>query len=444
MGRKSHTRALSIWANGQRVGTWRIPARGDMELSYDVGWKQSAVGRPLSLSLPFGVGDAPLRGERIHHYFDNLLPDSDAIRRRLAARFGTATTEPFDLLAALGRDCVGAVQLLGEDDVPTGLDRIDGTPLSDDDVARVLDQASGVVTGGGDDDDFRLSLAGAQEKTALLFHGGRWMRPHGATPTTHILKLPLGLVGNKRADLTTSVENEWLCLAILRAFGLPAADTQITYFGEHKVLSVARFDRALHRDGRWLLRLPQEDFCQALGVPPHLKYESHGGPGVPDLASLLRRSETAQEDLDTLFAAQIAFWMLAAPDGHAKNFSLRLLPGGRFRLTPLYDVMSIWPAEGDGANQWSWHKAKLAMAVHGKRKHYAMRDITRRHFSAMAEHCLIGDIATPIVERLIAMTPQVIDSVGAALPPGFPARVAERVLGGLRFAAQRLDEMPRE
>lgn len=415
-----------------------------MELLYDAGWKQSSVGRPLSLSLPFGVGDAPLRGERINHYFDNLLPDSDVIRRRLAARFGIATTEPFDLLAALGRDCVGAVQLLGEDDVPTDLDRIDGTPLSDDDVARVLDQASGVVVAAGDDDDFRLSLAGAQEKTALLFHDGRWMRPHGATPTTHILKLPLGLVGNKRADLTASVENEWLCLAILRAFGLPAANAEIVQFGAYKVLSVERFDRVLHRDGGWLLRLPQEDFCQALGVPPHLKYESHGGPGVPDLASLLRRSETAREDLDTLFAALIVFWMLAAPDGHAKNFSLRLLPGGRFRLTPLYDVMSIWPVEGDGANQWSWHKAKLAMAVHGKRKHYAMRDITRRHFSAMAEHCLLGDIATPIVERLIAMTPQVIESVGAALPAGFQTRVAERILGGLQFAAQRLDEMPRE
>ncbi|MGN8188436.1 type II toxin-antitoxin system HipA family toxin [Burkholderia sp. 22088] len=444
MGRRTHTRALSIWTNGQRVGTWRIPARGDMELLYDADWKQSAVGRPLSLSLPFGVGEAPLRGERVNHFFDNLLPDSDAIRRRLAARFGTATTEPFDLLAALGRDCIGAVQLLGEDDAPTGLNRIDGTPLSDDDVARVLDQASGVATAGGDDDDFRLSLAGAQEKTALLFHDGRWMRPHGATPTTHILKLPLGLVGNKRADLTASVENEWLCLAILRAFGLSVAQAEIVRFGAHKVLSVARFDRAFHRDGGWLLRLPQEDFCQALGVPPHLKYESHGGPGVPDLAGLLRRSETSREDLDTLFAALIVFWMLAAPDGHAKNFSLRLLAGGRFRLTPLYDVMSIWPVEGDGANQWSWHKAKLAMAVHGKRKHYAMRDITRRHFSAMAEHCLLGDIATPIVERLVAMTPHVIESVAAALPPGFPARVAERILGGLRFAAQRLDAMPRE
>ena len=100
MGRRTHTRALSIWTNGQRVGTWRIPARGDMELLYDADWKQSAVGRPLSLSLPFGVGEAPLRGERVNHFFDNLLPDSDAIRRRLAARFGTATTEPFDLLAA--------------------------------------------------------------------------------------------------------------------------------------------------------------------------------------------------------------------------------------------------------------------------------------------------------------------------------------------------------
>ncbi|MCM3468358.1 HipA domain-containing protein, partial [Staphylococcus lugdunensis] len=161
--------------------------------------------------------------------------------------FGTATTEPFDLLAALGRDCVGAVQLLGEDETPAGHDRIDGMPLSDDDVAHVLDQASGAAGGAQDDDDFRLSLAGAQEKTALLFHDGRWMRPHGATPTTHILKLPLGLVGNKRADLTTSVENEWLCLAILRAFGLPTADADIVRFGEHKVLSVARFDRALHR-----------------------------------------------------------------------------------------------------------------------------------------------------------------------------------------------------
>ncbi|KWF71260.1 type II toxin-antitoxin system HipA family toxin [Burkholderia pseudomultivorans] len=442
MGRKSATRALSIWTNGLRVGTWRIPVRGDMELIYDAGWKQSAIGRPLSLSLPFGVGDAPLRGARVGYYFDNLLPDSDVIRRRLAARFGTATIAPFDLLAALGRDCVGAVQLLGEDESPAGHDRIDGTPLSDDEVARVLDQATGVAAGAADDDDFRLSLAGAQEKTALLFHEGRWMRPHGATPTTHILKLPLGLVGNKRADLTMSVENEWLCLAILRAFGLPAADARIVHFGAHKVLSVARFDRALHRDGASLLRLPQEDFCQALGVPPHLKYESHGGPGVPDLVGLLRRSEAAQADLDTLFAALIVFWMLAAPDGHAKNFSLRLLPGGRFRLTPLYDVMSIWPVEGDGANQWSWHKAKLAMAVHGKRKHYAMRDMTRRHFSVMAEQCLLGDIATPIVERLVAATPRMIDSVGSALPPGFPARLAERIFGGLRFAAQRLDETP--
>lgn len=148
MGRKSTTRALSIWANGLRVGTWRIPARGDMELRYDTGWKQSWAGRPLSLSLPFGIGEAPLRGERVNHYFDDLLPDSDAIRRRLAARFGAATTEPFDLLAALGRDCVGAVQLLGEDEAPAGHDRIDGTPLSDDDVSREIDAVGAALPRG--------------------------------------------------------------------------------------------------------------------------------------------------------------------------------------------------------------------------------------------------------------------------------------------------------
>lgn len=442
MGRKSRSRALSIWANGQHVGTWRIPTRGDMELHYEAAWKVSAEGRPLSLSLPFGLGDTPLKGERVRNYFDNLLPDSQAIRRRLATRFKTETIEAFDLLQAIGRDCVGAVQLLDEDQAPEHVDRIEGTPLSDADIARLLDETTGPAIGAGDDDDFRISIAGAQEKTALLFHKGRWMRPHGATPTTHILKLPLGLVGNKRADLSTSVENEWLCLTILRAYGLPVPDSEILRFGAHKVLSVTRFDRIMHPRRQRLLRLPQEDFCQVLGIAPHLKYEADGGPGMRDIAAILRQSTQARTDIETLLAAQILFWMLAAPDGHAKNFSIHLLPSGRFRMTPLYDVMSIWPVEGNGANQWSWHKAKLAMAVAGKNRHYLMRNVMRRHFNAMAPLCYYGPSAEPVIERLIEATPAVIESVASTLPESFPRRVADRILGGLRESADRLAAMP--
>lgn len=442
MGRKPHARSLSIWANGLRLGVWHMPARGESELMYDPAWINSPAGRPLSLSLPY-AGAQPLRGERVRHYFDNLLPDSEPIRQRLASRFKTASTEAFDLLQAIGRDCVGAVQLLGEDEAPVGVERIDGTTLTEADVENLLLQTTrgGGFGSGQDEDELRISLAGAQEKTALLWHQGQWLKPHGATPTTHILKLPLGLVGHRRADFGTSVENEWLCLNLLAEYGLPVPRCAILRFGAQKVLAVERFDRQLHSSGRWLMRLPQEDFCQVLGMPSHLKYEADGGPGLLDLAKVLSRSERPREDLATLLMSQILFWALAAPDGHAKNFSIQLLAQGRYRMTPLYDVMSIWPVEGGGPNQFSRHKTKLAMALVGKNRHYLMKDIQRRHFNSTAARCFYGDNAEGLMERLIAQTPLAIERVGARLPPEFPQRVSDAIFNGLRESMGQLAGM---
>ena len=444
MGRMSQARALSVWANGQRIGSWTIPSRGEVEFLYDAVWMNSPGGRPLSLSLPY-TGRQALRGERVRNFFDNLLPDSEPIRKRLATRFKTGSTEAFDLLQAIGRDCVGAVQLLGVDESPTDIDRIIGTPMTDEDIERLLVQTTrtGPLAQPGDDEDLRISLAGAQEKTALLWHDGRWMRPQGSTPTTHILKLPLGLVGHARADFSTSVENEWLCMHLLAEFGLPVASTELLTFGSQKVLSVKRFDRQLHSSGIWLMRLPQEDFCQAKGVASHLKYESDGGPGLADLAGVLGGSVQPEQDLAVLLKSQILFWMLAAPDGHAKNFSLRVLPEGRYALTPLYDVMSIWPVEGHSANQFSYFKAKLAMALLGKRKHYHFKDVQRRHFNSTAAKCFQRPDAEDLIEQVLERTPQAIGNVAAKLPAGFPARVAESIFEGLRKAAERLARMPK-
>ena len=444
MGRMSQARALSVWANGQRIGSWTIPSRGEVEFLYDAAWMNSPGGRPLSLSLPY-TGRQALRGERVRNFFDNLLPDSEPIRKRLATRFKTGSTEAFDLLQAIGRDCVGAVQLLGVDESPTDIDRIIGIPMSDEDIERLLVQTTrtGPLAQPGDDEDLRISLAGAQEKTALLWHDGRWLRPQGSTPTTHILKLPLGLVGHARADFSTSVENEWLCMHLLAEFGLPVASTELLTFGGQKVLSVKRFDRQLHSSGTWLMRLPQEDFCQAKGVASHLKYESDGGPGLADLAGVLGGSVQPEQDLAVLLKSQILFWMLAAPDGHAKNFSLRVLPEGRYALTPLYDVMSIWPVEGHSANQFSYFKAKLAMALLGKRKHYHFKDVQRRHFNSTAAKCFQRPDAEDLIEQVLERTPQAIAKVAAELPAGFPARAAESIFEGLRKAAERLARMPK-
>ena len=234
------------------------------------------------------------------------------------------------------------------------------------------------------DADLRISLAGAQEKTALLRWQGRWYKPRGSTPTTHIFKLPLGLVGGRRADFSTSVDNEWLCLRLLKAYGLDVADATIASFGKQRVLVVERFDRRIAPDGRWLMRLPQEDFCQVEGVSPLKKYQSEGGPGLKALFTTLKQSMNAEQDMRTLLASQVLFWMLRAPDGHAKNFSVQILPGGRFRLTKLYDVMSAYPVLGDGPNQWSPFEIKLAMALLGKNRHYQMHNIQRRHFNSTA------------------------------------------------------------
>lgn len=445
MGRRSHSQTLALWANGTRVGRWTVTTRGDMELQYDQAWVESPLGRPLSLSLPFNLANEALKGDKVGHYFEGLLPDSDAIRKRVAARFKTGSTEAFDLLGAIGRDCAGALQLLEDGKEPEGMDRVDGVPLDDEAVERHLleivspDRFEGAKD---PDDDFRISLAGAQEKDAFLWWEGRWLKPRGATPTTHIFKLPLGLVGGRQADFSTSVDNEWLCLKLFKAYGLPTANADIATFGKQRVLVVERFDRAVNRGGLPIVRLPQEDFCQATGTSPLLKYENEGGPGLRQLFTVLRQSVSAEEDMRTLMASQILFWMLRAPDGHAKNFSIRLLAGSRFRLTPMYDIMSAYPVLGDGPNRWAAQDLKLAMALLGKNRHYHMHPIQRRHFNSTAKKVGYGQDAEPLLTELVERTPGVVEAVRNDLPAGFSEQVADSILEGLLDAARALDTMP--
>ena len=444
MGRKSRARALSVWINGQLAGEWRIPARGDIEFQYDPAWVESEDGRPLSLSLPFSLDQAPIKGKPVEYYFDNLLPDSEPIRKRLQDRFHTASRNSFELLAAIGRDCVGAIHLLAPGEQPQGVHTIDAKPMTDAGIEKALIHTVSPPSFAEhiEEDDSRISIAGAQEKTAFLRHKGRWCRPSGSTPTTHIFKLPLGLVGNMQADMRSSVENEWLCAKILAAYGLPVANCDIGQFGSQKALVVERFDRQLHSSGKYWLRLVQEDFCQATATPSSLKYERDGGPGMLEIAKILRGSVNRDSDLACLLKAQLLFWMLAASDGHAKNFSIRLLNQGRYQLTPLYDVLSIWPIMGNGAKQISWHNARLAMSIRGKNKHYLMKDIQRRHFNETAARCGLGETAEPFIKEILDATPKVIASIQTAIPQGFPQHVLDSVLKGLSDSAKRLEAMP--
>jgi serine/threonine-protein kinase HipA len=442
---------LEVWMNGKAVAVWSTLRTGTAVLRYHEAWVQSDEGRALSLSLPFTVG-LEHRGDAVANYFDNLLPDSTDIRRRLRRRFHARSDDPFDLLSAIGRDCVGAVQLLPPGAETEGWDRVEAEPLKDADVDRILASVtSDAPLGQRDEDDLRISIAGAQEKTALLRMAGRWYRPKGATPTTHILKLPLGLVGNMRADMSTSVQNEWLCAELMTALGFATAETAIGTFGETQALIVTRFDRRWQgvtsgaeskarfkpSEGAWIARLPQEDFCQALGVAPDRKYESEGGPSLQDCLAVLANSEQADDDRATFALAQLAFWLLAATDGHAKNFSIQHRRGGRFGLAPLYDVLSAWPIIGSGPNRLPYQRAKLAMAVRGKNVHYRLREISTLHWQRLASSC--GPDVWVRMTALVASVGAALQSVERRLPKGFPGRVWEPIAEGMRrHAAQFL------
>ncbi len=431
---------LDIWMNGELVGHWTVE-RGSSRLSYARAWLESDKVRSLSLSLPI-TATREVRGQVVTHYFDNLLPDNDRIRARLARRFRTRNAEAFSLLEAVGRDCVGAVQLLPEGRVPSGWNRIDAEPMTDDEIGEWLaavpsERALGLDA--DDDDLFRISLAGAQEKTALTRVGTRWCRPRGATPTTHIFKLPLGLVGgSRRVDLSESIENEWLCSQILRGLGLPVAPTEMAEFARQKVLVVERFDREWMQGGRWIARLPQEDFCQALGHPPSKKYEKDGGPGMSDCLKLLAGSADADADRLTFLLTQLAFWLMAATDGHAKNYSVFLAREDLYTMTPLYDVLSVWPYIGDAANQIRWKGAELAMAVRSKNAHYSLRTIQPRHWEALAMKNG-GEPVWQAMCRLVGKVGPTLDVLRRKLPATFPTRIFNAVASGMAAQAQQFD-----
>lgn len=430
---------LGVWMNGRYVGAWQQVRGGRDRFTYDKGWISDPQARALSLSLPM-TSDAAITSEVVRYYFDNLLPDNQGVRDRLRTRFNTRSAETFDLLEAIGRDCVGAVQLLPEGEEPRGWHTLDVQRLKPKEIEAILravPTSSAPLLGGiGAGEDFRISLAGAQEKTALTKIGRHWYRPLGSTPTTHILKLPLGLVGNRQLDLSHSVDNEWLCAALLRKLGLPVANTDIGQFGEQRALIVERFDRRWQnvgdRDPRspsfkpleetWIARLPQEDFCQATGRPHTAKYENEGGPSMHQILDLLAHAEHPGSDQRLFILSQLVFWMLAATDGHAKNFSIYHRRGGGFGLTPLYDVLSTWPVMGKGPDQLDIHELKLAMALRGKRAHYKIVEIQPRHFRALADQYPGAEAWSAMIE-LASRVEGAVKAVEQQLPEGFAESV---------------------
>lgn len=436
MGRRKTHAPLNVLINNRFVGRLVKEANGAILFQYDQSWLDWEPSFAISLSLP--MRETAYTGAPVIAVFDNLLPDNPNVRKRVAERVGAQGTDYYSLLESIGRDCVGAMQFL-PDGEPFDIEpHATGEPVDDDEVERILANLAQAPLGIEPDQEFRISVAGAQEKTALLFHEGRWMRPIGTTPTTHILKPQLGQIPTAfgMIDMEASVDNEHYCLELMRAFGLDVANTEIVTFGKRRVLVVERFDR-LWRGGSQLLRLPQEDFCQAIGIPSAQKYQNNGGPSIVDGLKLLQSADEPLVDQAAFFKSQIINWLIGATDGHGKNFSVFLRPEGRYGLTPFYDVLSAQLALDQ--KQIPRNKFKLAMSV-GKSRKYEIINVVGRHFIESGKEAGLGStIMRQVVTEILEQAGKASDEAVARMPADFAGEIHESITAAMAARLRLLE-----
>jgi serine/threonine-protein kinase HipA len=438
---KTHPR-LSVFQNGQIVGYLSKQPSGAVEFIYADEWLFNERAYPVSLSLP--LREDAFKGAPVLAVFENLLPDSESLRSRVAEKVGADGTDAYSLLTQIGRDCVGALQFFPEsaDTDFLGLRSIQGEEISEQDIENLLNNLARVPLGLDREHDFRISVAGAQEKTALLYHNGRWIRPSGVTPTTHIFKTQIGKLDG--IDLSNSVENEYYGLAVMQAFGLPVNKAEIKIFGNTKSLVIERFDRSWTKDGV-LLRRPQEDFCQALSIPPTRKYQNSDRPahekqpGMVEILNLLKSSDQPVKDQKAFIKAQIIFWLIGATDGHAKNFSIYLGPRGRFQLTPFYDVLTAQPYSDE--LQIRKKDMKMAMSV-GDGGHYRMDIIQGRYFVQTVQKAGLSEsIAKEALQEISDNAQQAMQSLEEKLPLNFPEEIYASVTRAMKSRLNHLLEI---
>ena len=352
------TTGLEVWLLNQRAGTLWLKD-GELQFQYSALWLEQPQAIALSQSLPLQA--EPFGDRACRPFFAGLLPEGQ-LRQRIAQQCQISRSNDFGLLVVIGGDCAGAVSLVVGDQVaaPDAVEWLEQDQL----IALLDDLPQRPML--AQRDGLRLSLAGAQDKLPVVFDGARIGLPLGSTASTHILKPAIAAVEG-------SVINEAFCMALGKAMGLQVADAEILAAGDRQVLLVGRYDRRRGDGERWL-RLHQEDFCQALGIQPELKYQNEGGPDLTACFGLLRRATRPSAPQVIRLLDAVAFnALIGNHDAHAKNFSL-LYTERTPTLAPLYDLLctAVYPTL----------TAKMAMKLGSK---YRFSEVQSRHWEKFAE-----------------------------------------------------------
>jgi len=400
---------LAIWLYGRPVAVVEKERKNRLRLSYTENALATYEGGTPLLSLGF-----PLTRDRYPNgvtraFLDGLLPEGEP-RLAIAADFNLAASDVFGLLAALGRDCAGAIVVQPEDDPPPPLPTtLSAEPLSADDLGELVANLRSAPL--GIRRNVRLSLAGVQEKLLLTrMPGGAWGRPVEGTPSTHILKPEI-------ENFKNTVENEAFCMRIAKHLGLPVARVETILVDERPVLVVERYDRIVDSDGT-VHRVHQEDFCQALGLRPDRKYEQDAGPTLVRVARVLQ-DVADPSAVETLLRALTLNIVVGNCDAHGKNFSLLHTESGVLSLAPLYDLLStrLYPLDD-----------KLAMYVDSVQK--ADRVTAARIANEATRWGLSRKRVEGIIDELVARLPAAITAAAhetEGLSPELKELVEKRI-----------------
>lgn len=388
-------KTLDVYLFKDLVGHLVQDSGGQMMFRYSASWIERSYASPLSQSLPL----QPDRFSRkqCRGFFAGILPE-ESNREIIARNLGISARNDYSMLERIGGECAGAISFL-----PAGVSLANEAyayhPLDSQELAAILKELPSRPLLAGEK-GVRLSLAGAQDKLAVRVEGDHVSLPLDGAPSTHILKPAI-------ARFEGIVFNEALCMKLASAVGISTASVEVRQVEDVNFLLVKRYDRVDHDaapENQSIERVHQEDFCQALGIVPELKYQKEGGPSLKDCFHLLRRvSSTPVLDLMRLLDAVLFNYLVGNNDAHGKNFSLLYPEAGterpQVRLTPLYDIVST--------AYYPELTQEMAMKLGGE---YSSEKVRPPNVDRFAEE---AELAKPLVRRRGA---ELADAVLTALP----------------------------
>ena len=394
---------LHVFLNTARVGTL-AQDNGILSFAYSPEYLRSSDTYPLSQNLP--LTDEVFHDPAVENFFSNLLPD-ERIRATVAMILHVSVGNTFGMLKRIGADCAGAVSFYPAGQTPQSLSAPIYRDLSDDEAYRILDNLGQRPLDVGDE-GVRISGAGSQEKLVACVRNGKISLPLYGTPSTHIIKPAI-------PNFPDSVFNEFFCMKLASKCGIPAAECDILTLNGEPFYTVTRFDR--ETVDAITVRLHQEDFCQLLNVPPKLKYQEDGGPGVEECMRMMTEIKMPAAGKLGFVRLLIFNFLTGNCDAHAKNYAV-LYRNGRPSFAPAYDLLSTMVYDSIAK--------RFAMSIGGETR---MEMLTRDHFAELARRCdLNPKLVLAELSRLAEMLPRTAQPLADELNTSHPCSIYESIV----------------